>query len=171
MKYLYALPSGPPRPYPRQDDEPVVGLDTAVFAVLRVQQDPEPEHNSSTEYLAPQEIITLGEPEGLLLRTWQVLPIPPAPEQARWVEFGAAVQASTAIKQLMLAAFQQQEIPLAMGLGVGLGKAADGDARAFLSSWSMARGLGLIPDELLTGIASLAQQYQLPADFIAALTA
>lgn len=170
MKYLYTLPSGPLRPYPRQDDEPVVGLDTAVFAVLLVQQDPEPEYDLGTEYLAPQETITLGEPEGLLLRGWQVLPIPPAPEQPRWVEFGAAVQASEAINQLLGTALQQLPA-LGLGLGVGLGKAADGDARVFLSSWTMARGLGLIPDELLTGIASLAQQYHLPADFIAALTA
>lgn len=169
MKYLYTIPSGPLRPYPRQDNEPVVGLDTAVFAVLLVQQDPEPEYNSGTEYLAPRETITLGEPEGVLLRTWQVLPIPPAPEQARWVEFGAAVQASEAINQLLGTALQQLPA-LGLGLGVGLGKAADGDARVFLSSWTMARGLGLVSDELLAGVLSMAAGFDLPAEFTEALT-
>lgn len=87
---------------------------------------------------------------------------------ARWVEFGAALQASEAINQLLGTALQQLPA-LGLGLGVGLGKAADGDARVFLSSWTMARGLGLIPNELLTYIVALAQQHQLPADFIAAL--
>ena len=169
MKYLYALPSGPLRPYPRQDDEPVVGLDTAAFAVLLVQQDLEPEYNSDTEYLLPQETITLGEPEGQLRRGWQVLPIPPAPEQARWVEFGAAVQASEAINQLLGTTLQQLPA-LGLGLGVGLGKAADGDARVFLSSWTIARGLGLISDQLLAGVLAMAQGFDLPAAFTEALT-
>lgn len=168
MKYLYALPSGPLRPYPRQDDEPVVGLDTAAFSVLLVQQDPEPEYNSETEYLAPREAITLGEPEGVLRRTWQVLPIPPAPEQARWVEFGQAVLTSAELGQL----YEVAPRLLAHGLTAGLLQAVNQtDSRPFAAAWTMARGLGLISDELLAVVVGLAQQFNLPSDFVDALQA
>jgi hypothetical protein len=60
---------------------------------------------------------------------------------------------------------------LELGLGVGLGKAADGDSRVFLSTWYSASSLGLIPPELITGIQALAVQYDLPADFVAGLAA
>jgi hypothetical protein len=167
MKYLYTLPSGPLRPYPRQDDQPVVGLDTTAFAVLLVQQDPEPEYNSDTEYLAPHETITLGEPEGVLRRTWQVLPIPPAPEQAHWVEFGQAVLASAELGQLYEAAPRL----LAHGLTAGLLQAVNQtDSRPFAAAWGMARGLGLISDELLAGVLSMAAGFDLPTEFTAALT-
>jgi hypothetical protein len=89
--------------------------------------------------------------------------------EARWVEFGAAVQASEAINQLLGTALQQLPA-LGLGLGVGLGKAADGDARVFLSSWTMARGLGLISDQLLAGVLAMAQGFDLPAAFTEALT-
>lgn len=88
--------------------------------------------------------------------------------QPRWVEFGAAVQANPAINQLIGAALQQ--VPaLGLGLGVGLGKAADGDARVFLSSWSIAKQLNLITPQLVAEVTALAQQFDLPADFVAAL--
>lgn len=167
MKYLYHLPSGPLRPYPRQDDQPVVGLDSTVFAVLLVQQDPEPEYNSGTEYLAPQETITLGEPEGVLRRTWQVLPIPPAPEQARWVEFGQAVLGSAELGQL----YELAPRLLAHGLTAGLLQAVNQtDSRAFATAWGMARELGLISDELLAGVLSMAAGFDLPTEFTEALT-
>jgi hypothetical protein len=88
---------------------------------------------------------------------------------AQWVQFGSAVQASEAINQLLGTALQQLPA-LGLGLGVGLGKAADGDARVFLDSWSMARGLGLISDQLLAGVLSMAQGFDLPAAFTEALT-
>lgn len=159
--------SGALVPYPRQDDEPVVGLDTAAFGVLLVQQDTEPEYNSSTEYLALRETISLGEPEGLLRRTWQVLPIPLAPEQARWVEFGQAVLASAELGQL----YEVAPRLLAHGLTAGLLQAVNQtDSRAFATAWGMARGLGLISDELLAGVLGMAAGFGLPAEFTEALT-
>jgi len=88
--------------------------------------------------------------------------------QTRWVEFGAAVQANPAINQLMGTALQQLPA-LGLGLGVGLGQAADGDARVFLSSWGIAKQLNLITPQLVTEVTALAEQFDLPADFVAAL--
>lgn len=88
----------------------------------------------------------------------------------RWVEFGAAVQANPAINQLIGTALQQ--VPaLGLGLGVGLGKAADGDARVFLSSWSIAKQLNLITPQLVAEVTALAQQFDLPANFVSSLIA
>jgi len=95
-------------------------------------------------------------------------PPPPPPHSPRWVDFGAAVQANLAINQLMGTALQQAPA-LGLGLGVGLGKAADGDARVFLSSWGIAKQLNLITPQLVTEVTALAQQFDLPADFVAAL--
>jgi hypothetical protein len=99
---------------------------------------------------------------------WSCPRLPPAAPQPRWVEFGAAVQSNPAINQLLGAALQQAPA-LGLGLGVGLGKAADGDARVFLSSWSMALALNLISPELLAAVEALAEQFDLPADFVEAL--
>ena len=93
----------------------------------------------------------------------------PAPSP-RWVEFGGAVQASILINQLLGTALQQ--VPaLGLGLGVGLGKAADGDARVFVSSWAIANAMGMISAALLAEVTGLAEQFDLPPEFVAALQA
>jgi hypothetical protein len=106
--------------------------------------------------------------DGAWQQAWELVDLPPAAPEPRWVQFGAAVQDSPDINQLLGAALQQ--VPaLGLGLGVGLGKAADGDERVFLSSWSMARTLGLVSPELLAAVQALAEQFNLPHDFVAAL--
>jgi len=94
--------------------------------------------------------------------------LPPVLPQPRWVEFGAAVQSDPAINGLLGAALTMAPA-LGLGLGVGLGKAEDGKPANFLSSWAMARSLDLISPELLTNVIALAEQFDLPADFIEAL--
>ena len=94
----------------------------------------------------------------------------PPPPSPRWVEFGGAVQASVLINQLLGAALQQ--VPaLGLGLGVGLGKAADGDARVFVSSWAIANAMGMVSAALLAEVTELAEQFDLPPEFVAALQA
>jgi hypothetical protein len=58
---------------------------------------------------------------------------------------------------------------LELGLGVGLGRAADGDSRAFLSAWQTARTAGLVSNDLAQGLRALAVTYDLPADFVEGL--
>lgn len=94
---------------------------------------------------------------------------PPIPPDPQWVAFGNAAQSSTSIKMLMLAALQLNEIPLVLGLGVGLGKAADGSPGTFLGSWARAGSLNLISVELLAEVTALAGQFSLPSEFVAAL--
>jgi hypothetical protein len=128
---------------------------------------PQPEHDPAL-FQAVEIAPVLAN--GAWQQAWDLMELPPATLQPRWVEFGAAVQASPAINLLLGAALQQAPA-LGLGLGVGLGKAADGDARVFLSSWSMARTLNLISPELLAAVQALAEQFDLPEDFVEALGA
>jgi hypothetical protein len=88
----------------------------------------------------------------------------------RWVEFGAAVQVSVPVIQLMTVALEQLP-PLGLGLAVGLGKAEDGKPASFLSSWTIARSLGMVTPEIAAELAELAQNFNLPASFVDALVA
>jgi hypothetical protein len=87
----------------------------------------------------------------------------------RWLEFGAVVMALPAIKALLNGGIAAGETPLALGLAVGLGKAADGDSRVFMNTWHQACAAGLIPPELITNMQMLATAHDLPAEFIAGL--
>ena len=87
----------------------------------------------------------------------------------RWLEFGAVVMALPAIKALLNGGIAAGETPLALGLAVGLGKAADGDSRVFTNTWHQACAAGLIPPELITNMQMLATAHDLPAEFIAGL--
>ena len=108
---------------------------------------------------------SLGEIEQAI-----ALYIPPSPPDPQWVAFGGAMQASAAIKQLLSTALQQQELPLALGLAVGLYGASDGKPESFLHSWAMASSIeGLITPELAAEVMALAQQFNIPAEFVAAL--
>ena len=73
------------------------------------------------------------------------------------------------IKALLNGSFAAGETPLALGLAVGLGKAADGDSRLFTNTWHQACAAGLIPPELTTSMQMLATAHDLPAEFIAGL--
>jgi hypothetical protein len=165
MKYLYTLPSGPLVLYPRQDDEPIVGLDTTIFTVLLLQQDPMPEYDPATHYLLQQETITLGEPEGLLHRTWEKKPIPSSP---KWVDFAAALMANPSINQLLGNVFQVAP-GLYGGLSVGLGKAAE-DPRSFLFAWTICRQKELFSPVAMAIVVQTAQACNLPEEFISSLS-
>ena len=128
---------------------------------------PQPEHDPAlfqASEIAPVQV------NGTWQQAWELVALPPLLPQPRWVEFGAAVQASPAINQLLRAALQQAPA-LGLGLAVGLGKVEDGRPANFLSSWSMARALDLISPELLAAVEAMAVQFDLPADFVEALGA
>lgn len=74
-KILYHTPTQILRSYPRQDDEPVVGLDSA-FQIFDLIQQPPPEHNPSTHYLrATEQIDTVNR---RVTRGWEMLEQAPA---------------------------------------------------------------------------------------------
>jgi hypothetical protein len=114
--------------------------------------------------------------DGVLTQHWELVPLTEAEQEAyyrqthppRWIEFGEAVQSDAAINALLATALEQLPA-LAMALSVGLGKAADGDSRVFLSAWQTARGAGLVTAELVASTQAAAEAHDLPAEFIAGL--
>ena len=173
-RLLFSRASGALIFYPRQDDEPVVGLDRTTYHVVEVVREPKPEYDPATHYLQPLEpVVSITDPEsddidGSATCGWEPVELPPVVPPPRWVEFGAAVQSDPAINGLLGEVFTMRPA-LGLGLGVGLSKAEDGRPANFLGSWGMALALGLISPELLAAVEAMAEQFDLPADFVEAL--
>jgi hypothetical protein len=143
----------------------------AHYGVFRVVPQAQPSYDPATHRVVEAQP---AEADGQWLQQWELVELSQAEQQAyyrathppRWIEFSDALPVEV---DGLLAAAQAVSPRLALALGVGLGKAADGDSRVFLSAWQTARGLGLISAELVTGLQVLATQYDLPAEFIAGL--
>jgi hypothetical protein len=133
-----------------------------------------PEINPAAAALQQVEPI---EQDGVWRQQWAVVALSEAEaadyyrdtHPPRWLEFGAVVMALPEIKALLNGGIAAGETPLALGLAVGLGKAADGDSRAFINTWHQASAAGLIPPELIASMQMLATAHDLPAEFIAGL--
>ena len=95
--------------------------------------------------------------------------LPPPIPTPRWVDFSAAIMAMPAIN-VMLGAVLQAAPGLYGGLVVGLQNASEGDSRVFLNSWHSAIALGLITEELITTVQGVAGEFDLPQEFIGALS-
>jgi hypothetical protein len=143
----------------------------AHYSVFRVAPQPQPSYDPATHRVVEAQPV---EADGQWLQQWELVELTQAEQEAyyrqthppRWIEFSDALPVEV---DGLLAAAQAVSPRLALALGVGLGKAADGDSRVFLSAWQTARGLGLISVELVAGLQMLATQYDLPAEFIAGL--
>jgi len=94
--------------------------------------------------------------------------LPPPIPTPRWVDFSAAIMAMPAIN-VMLGAVLQAAPGLYGGLVVGLQQASEGDSRVFLNSWHAAIAMELVSEELITTVQGVADEYDLPQDFINAL--
>jgi hypothetical protein len=147
----------------------------AAYDVFRVQPSEVPVPDPLTERVV--EVAPSLE-NGAWVQQWEIVALTEQEQAAafqalnppQWVAFGAVVQANPGINALLGTALQT--VPgLAMSLSVGLGKAADGDSRVFMEAWMFARSLELVSVELLETLQGLAGQFNLPAEFIAALGA
>lgn len=145
----------------------------AVFGVFRVLPQAQPEIDPATEKAVEVVPVLI---DGVWLQQWSVVELSDAEREAyyrathppQWIAFNDALPADV---NALLAQAQTLDHRLYGGLMVGLGKAADGDARVFLSAWQKARLAGLIQPEMVTQIQALATAYDLPVEFIAGLAA
>jgi hypothetical protein len=145
--------------------------DLAHYDVFRVVPQPAPTFDPATH----REVeVQPFDADGQWLQQWELVELSEAEREAyyrsthppRWIEFNDALPAEV---DALLAAAQTVSPRLALALGVGLGKAADGDSRVFLGAWQTCRGIGLIAPELVTGLQGLAGQFDLPPEFITGL--
>jgi hypothetical protein len=143
----------------------------AHYGVFRVVPQAQPEFDPAVERV--QEVAPI-KADGQWLQQWELVELSEAEREAhyrqthppRWIEFWAALPDEV---DALLAAARAASPRLELGLGVGLGKAADGDSRVFLSAWQQAKSLGLIPSELVAGVQALAVSFDLPAEFVGGL--
>jgi hypothetical protein len=131
----------------------------------------QPEYDPAAEKVVEVEPI---EDDGQWLQQWEAVELTTEEQEAyyrathppRWIEFWAALPSDV---DDLLAAARAASPRLELGLGVGLGKAADGDSRVFLAAWQNAKTLGLVAPELVQGIQMLATAHDLPVEFIGGL--
>lgn len=156
--------------WPRADDEDVVGLQPPVV-MLWIEQQHQPQGYDPAAYnLEATQDVDLDA--GLLLRSWALvpLPVPPLPSPvAQWVQFAGMLASDPAVNQLVATAATAAPV-LHLMLGVGLGQAAEGNPVTFLAAWAQARASGLVPAPIAAEVAVMAAAFDLPADFVEALS-
>ena len=76
MKILYDTETHSLKPYPRVDNEPVVGLD-ARYQVLELIEQEKPDHDPATHYLRRTEAIELDTLQ--VARGWEIVAHEPMP--------------------------------------------------------------------------------------------
>jgi hypothetical protein len=143
----------------------------AFYGVFRVVPQEQPEFDPAVEKV--QEVAPV-ETDGQWLQQWELIELTPEEQEAhyrannppRWIEFWAALPDE--VDELLNTAGAVKK-RLEHGLSVGLGQAAQGDSRVFLSAWQQAKSLGLIPPELVAGVQGLAVAFDLPAEFVGGL--
>ena len=146
-------------------------VDLAAYDVYPVVEADKPAYDPTTQKVVEVEPVLV---DGDWIQQWEVVAMTAEEQEAyyratnppEWIAFQDALPAE--IDQL-LAAIQPVSLKLTLALGVGLGKAADGDSRVFINAWQQAIAAGFISAELIAAIQALAVQYHLPAEFVASL--
>lgn len=77
MKLLFHIPTQTLKPYPRADDEPVVGL-SAEYEVVEVTQEPQPSFDATTHTCMAME--NIDSQTKTVTRGWTVEEMPPRPK-------------------------------------------------------------------------------------------
>lgn len=177
-RVLFRVSDGAQLPYPRQDDEPVVGLDHSILKVLQVIQQPPPDPGDG-QVLHPTESIEwlpTTDPTGIdgtLTRGWELVPAPPPPVVPDWDGFARWLYQFPAIAAAMATArtsTSPQGEPATTGLPALLIDARDHQGyAAFAGGWGQFLLASSMAPADLAAIVAKATACNLPAEFIAAL--
>ena len=159
--------------YPRQDDEPVIGLDRDAYHVLQIIRDPQPEPQDGCQVVPLPVAIEISHPDGDDLNGtatygWQQQPIPPAPPRPDWLTFKAAVLRSATVNQALAAAYQVAPVAAA-ALAPSLTLAERGSPDEFAVVWGAIIQATAVPAPELVGLAALAEACNLPQAFVEAV--
>jgi hypothetical protein len=183
--------------YPREDNEPVVGLNRNTAYVVEIVREPEPGYDPATHYLQPLEpVIAITDPNsddvnGTVTYGWKIVELPPVvPLPPNWTGFLAELLQSVSFEASRLGALQiiQSEISTAEGTrrdrllkastalnNLGAILLAAGNENygpgLFIGAWLSLRQAGLIAPEVAIGMAQLATTYNMPPDLIRSLGA
>lgn len=177
-RHLQDRATGAILPYPRQDDEPVVGLDHAAYHVLQEVREPQPTATATQQVLPVDPVVAITDPagegiNGTITYGWVIVTPPPPPPAADWDTFVAWLYQfqpiAVGMSEARLSTDPQGE-PATTGLATALDEAR---LRENYQPFSLAWGLFLLasqmPPEALGAIVTKATQCHLPGDFLAAL--
>lgn len=165
-RLLYDTLASTLHPYPRADDEPVLGLDPR-YLEMDVLQQPAPSYDPATHQLQPTEDIDTAA--RTVTRGWTVVELPPPVPSPDWSRFKAAILSNTAINAALA-----QALPLAPAAATALAptllQCEQGQTADFAAAWAAVLAVAPVAPEVLADIAALAADCHLPAEFVAALT-
>jgi hypothetical protein len=166
MKLLYDTITSALVAYPRDDDEPVIGLDPR-YLEMTVIQDPQPSYDPATEQLTSTEAIdTEGQ---TVTRGWAISPLPAPEPVPDWATFKTALLSSPAANAALAAAMTSAPAA-ALALPAALIAAADGRGPSdFHACWDAQQQAELISEALQAEVVSAAEACNLPGEFVAAL--
>ena len=128
-------------------------------------------HDSATEYLDRVDPYLLdGE-------VWdrEIITRRPPPPVPNWIGYQGAISTSPGVGALLAACLSPTVAPIGGaqiygGLVVGLGQiATGGSVSTFLTAWNIAQSAGLVSPEVTAEMLTLAEPFNLPAEFLEAL--
>jgi len=158
--------------YPRQDDEPVIGLDRVKYHVVKVICEAKPELDPvafSVQLLDPVIVITdpNGEINGTATYSWEVIEKLPEPA---WDQFSLTALADPGLNIAVLVA--DPTVPnAARGLSAALLEAKlQGEYVNFAACWATVVAAAQIPSSRVAELVGLAQACHLPQAFINAIS-
>jgi hypothetical protein len=182
-------------PYPRQDSEPVVGLDRAQFFVLEVVEHEQPtDYDTSIHAVHSRppiiEITNLDsdrDVNGTVTYGWELREVSALAPPPNWSAFQAELLQSAAFAAARIKARQILESELLTAEGERLQRllrastalsaidaavlGAASDQAPFIAAWLNLRRAGLVSPEVASGMAQIATTYHLSAELIRALGA
>ena len=182
-------------PYPRQDDEPVAGLDRTAYQVVEVIREPQPEHDPAAFSAHPlHPVVSITDPDsddvnGTATYGWELVTIVPPTPAPDWSGFQAELLQSAAFSAARLQAryILESELPVAEGVrkqrllraatalsdigAVVLAAASQQDPSLFIGAWMILRQAHLVSTEVATGMMQIATAYNLPSNLIQSLGA
>jgi len=165
-------------PYPRQDDEPVAGLDRATYRVVELVILPEPDHDPAAAYLVAQDTYDwLDETDstgldGILTRGWELVSIEPSPPPPDWAQFRETAINSPMLDDILGQAYASGNPAIMRHAAelIPLYQLAEYNGAApFGRAWQALVSLMNIGPEVIAAAIAAAEAANLPAAFIAAL--
>ncbi|MEO1003548.1 MAG: hypothetical protein AAFX65_10620 [Cyanobacteria bacterium J06638_7] len=164
-RIVYNTTTGEIRPDPRRRGGPVQGL-APELRLLDLIEPPPPAYDRSTHFL--QQTRNFDLEAGTATYGWEVVSLPPRPPEPRWQEFRAALRGIPELQTLLQGILSVDAMAF-LGVGVGLGQAAQGDGRTFAGVWSELLAAGAVPPPLAAAVQALAAAHDLPPEFVAGL--
>ena len=152
--------------YPRNDDEPVVGLDSSRYITVTIVRESEPEPVDGFT-VQPTRSVDLDAAEWIW--GWELVAIPATAVAPDWGTFKRGVMSHPAVNMALGGGLGQVPAAAIALPAAVIASAAGGDVDDFRAAWLALRRVGLISAELLAEVRLLAITCHLPEPFVAAL--